>query len=102
MPDPNHPHYPPLLPRGALLASGSTRLVAFQEEVRVHLTRQLNPDGYHRTGISRALLAVCNYNLIQYADEQDRQQVVDELMAMGGRQLKALGNAFTMAIRECE
>ena len=64
MPQP-HPNYPPLLPRTALLGPLHPYPVAWRDELTNRLQARSIP-------ISRAFLALCNLNLLEYASIVDR------------------------------
>jgi len=89
-----HPSYPPLLPRAALLGPLHPYPMLWRDE----LTNRLRS---RRIPISRAFLALCNLNLLEYAPIGDRNEIETALRDSTDRQITALSQSLTLALREC-
>jgi len=92
----NHPNYPPILPRTAMLPNA---LNPFPEALRADLTRRLQTGARRPVEVSRTFLALMNYNLVSHS--ADREIIHNELSAMNCRELRALSSACTLGIRQC-
>jgi len=89
-----HPNYPPLLPRMALLGPLQPYPMSWRDE----LTNRLQA---RRIPISRAFLALCNLNLLEYAPIADRNHIQTAFRSSTDRQITALSQSLTLALREC-
>ncbi|KAF8432168.1 hypothetical protein BGX38DRAFT_262227 [Terfezia claveryi] len=88
-----HPNYPPLLPRTALVGPLRPYPVAWRNEI----TARLRGRGI---AISRAFLALCNLNLLDYAPLEDRNHIRTSLQNSTDRQITELSESLTLALRE--
>ncbi|RPB19111.1 hypothetical protein L211DRAFT_853514 [Terfezia boudieri ATCC MYA-4762] len=89
-----HPNYPPLLPRAALL--GPMR--PYPIEWRNEITERLQAG--RGIPISRAFLALCNLNLLEYAPPEERNNIWRTLNNSTNRQITALSQSISLAIQE--
>ncbi|KAF8441130.1 hypothetical protein BGX38DRAFT_1204939, partial [Terfezia claveryi] len=89
-----HPSYPPLLPRAALVGPLRPYPISWRNEItdRLQAGRGIL--------ISRAFLALCNLNLLEYAPLEDRNHIWRSLQNSTDRQITTLSQSFTVAVRE--
>ena len=69
-------------------------------EVREQLGLRLANDARRPVEISRAFLALSNFNLLQHV--QDGRAVYAQVQNMGARELSSLSSSCTLALRECK
>jgi len=91
---PTHPNYPPLLPRAALLSPLQPYPMSWRDQLSNRLQARRIP-------ISRSLLALCNLNLLEYAPIADRNHIETAFRGSTDRQITALSQSLTLALREC-
>ncbi|RPB19113.1 hypothetical protein L211DRAFT_843017 [Terfezia boudieri ATCC MYA-4762] len=89
-----HPNYPPLLPRAALLGPLRPYPIAWRNEITDRL------QAGRGIPISRAFLALCNLNLLEYAPLEDRNHIQRSLQNSTDQQITALSQSLTLALRE--
>ena len=89
-----HPNYPPLLLRPARLGPLLPYPIAWRQE----LTNRLQARGVE---ISRAFLALCNLNLVEYASIEDHNHILGALRESTNRQITALSQSLSLGLREC-
>ncbi|KAF8432374.1 hypothetical protein BGX38DRAFT_1276775 [Terfezia claveryi] len=89
-----HPQYPRLLPQGA---HGPSPLRPFDLDLRTRITTTLQLVPVETT---RVFLALCNYNLLAHATNEDRQYANGLLGNASARELTRLGEQFSSAIRQ--
>ncbi|KAF8417676.1 hypothetical protein BGX38DRAFT_1264084 [Terfezia claveryi] len=89
-----HPNYPPILPRAALVGPLRPYPIAWRNEItdRLRAGRGIT--------ISRTFLALCNLNLLEYAPLEDRNHIRRSLQNSTDRQITALSQSLTLALRE--
>jgi len=91
-----HPQYPHLLPRSAL---EPPTLGPLEVSLRTHITATLQRVPVETT---RVFLALCNYNLLAHASNEDREYVHALLRNASARDLTGLGEQFSRAIIQCK
>ncbi|KAF8417419.1 hypothetical protein BGX38DRAFT_707670 [Terfezia claveryi] len=89
-----HPNYPPLLPRAALVGPLRPYPISWRNEITERLQAGCG------TPISRAFLELCNLNLLEYAPLDDRNHIRRSLQNSTDRQITALSQSLTVALRE--
>ncbi|KAF8463879.1 hypothetical protein BDZ91DRAFT_824673 [Kalaharituber pfeilii] len=94
-----HVNYPPLLSRSAL-QPGAPHLAPLPEAVRVSITERLRAPGAGPCEVTRAFLALCNYNLLSHASAEEQAQVHAQLTTSSRRQLTLLASNILLALRE--
>ncbi|RPB20268.1 hypothetical protein L211DRAFT_532946 [Terfezia boudieri ATCC MYA-4762] len=91
-----HDQYPRLLPPSALRPSP---LAPLELPLRTHITTTLQRVPVETTRVFQAL---CNYNLLAHASNEDRQYVNGLLRNASARDLTRLGEQFSRAVRQCK
>ena len=92
MPHP-HPNYPPILPRTALLGPLHPYPMAWRDE----LANRLQARGIQ---ISRAFLALCNLNLIEYTSGVNCNYIQTAFHDSTDRQITTLSQSLNLPLRE--
>ena len=90
-----HQQYPRLLPQSALGAP----LARLEVPLRTHITTTLQLVPVETTRVFQAL---CNYNLLAHAINEDRQYINRLLRNASARDLTRLGEQFSRAIIQCK
>ncbi|RPB17876.1 hypothetical protein L211DRAFT_854689, partial [Terfezia boudieri ATCC MYA-4762] len=89
-----HPNYPHLLPRAALFGPLRPYPISWRNEITYRLQAGCG------ISISRAFLALCNLNLLEYAPLEDRNHIRRALQNSTDREITVLSQSLTVALRE--
>ncbi|KAF8464683.1 hypothetical protein BDZ91DRAFT_764022 [Kalaharituber pfeilii] len=95
------PHYRRYrTPRQGYSQPGAPHLAPLPEAVRVSITERLRAPGAGPCEVTRAFLALCNYNLLSHASAEERAQVHAQLTTSSRRQLTLLASNLLLALRK--